>query len=133
MTELSELASRILAHLEEAHAENVPSTINTVEPVSGNVEEISLAQSALLQLTNLDFVRIAYEDARTGKFVPVSKDQSIIEIGTIKDRLRFSDAERIWRWDRNFPMMEILAMPTGLAKSREILKARGYEWWRQSR
>jgi hypothetical protein len=33
MTQLSELASRILAHLEEAHAENISSTINTVESV----------------------------------------------------------------------------------------------------
>ncbi|HET6390784.1 hypothetical protein [Hyphomicrobium sp.] len=130
MIQLSELASRILAHLEEAHAENVSSTINTVESVRGNIEEISHAQSALLQLTNLDLVRIAYEDAKTGKFIPISKDQSIVDISTINDRLRFSDAERIWRWDQNFPMMEILATPAGLAKSREILAKRGYEWWR---
>jgi hypothetical protein len=130
MTQLSELASRILAHLEEAHAENISSTINTVESVLGNIEEISHAQSALLQLTNFDFVRIAYEDAKTGKLVPVSKDQSIADIGTIDDRVRFSDNERIWRWDQNFPMMEILTTPAGLAKSREILTERGYEWWR---
>lgn len=132
MTELSELASRILAHLEEAHAENIPSTINTVEQVRGDIEEILQAQSALLQLTNFDYVRIAYEDTKTGKFVPVSKDTSIVDIGAINDRLRFSEAERIWRWDRNFPMMEILTTPAGLAKSREILNERGYEWWRQN-
>ncbi len=132
MTELFELASRILAHLEEAHAENIPSTINTVEQVRGNIDEISQAQSALLQLTNFDYVRMAYEDTKTGKLVPVSKDQSIVDVATINDRLRFSDVERIWRWDRNFPMMEILATPAGLAKSREILNERGYEWWRHN-
>ena len=132
MTQLSELASRILAHLEEAHAENVSSTINTVESVHGNIEEISQAQSALLQLANLDYVRVAYEDAKTGKFVPVSKDRSIVDIGAINNRLRFSDAEGIWRWDRNVPMMEIVTTPAGLAKSREILNERGYEWWRRN-
>jgi hypothetical protein len=130
MTELSELASRILAHLEEAHAENVSSTINTVVPVSGGVEEISQAQSALIELTDSDYIRIAYEDRKKGKFVPVSKDRSIVDIGAINDRLRFSDADRIWKWDRSTPMMEILATPKGLARSRELLTERGYEWWR---
>jgi hypothetical protein len=83
MNELTGLATTILAHLEEAHAEEVTSTINTVTAIIGAPEEVSHAQSALLLLNGLDYVRIAYEDRKTGKFVPVSKEQSILDIGTI--------------------------------------------------
>lgn len=129
MNELTELATTILAHLEEAHAENVPSTINTVIPIVGGSEEVSNAQSALLLLNDLDYVRIAYEDRKTGKYVPVSKEQSIRDIDTIVDRIHFSPSEGTWEWDRNFPMMQILTTPTGLARSREILSDPTFAWW----
>lgn len=81
MNKLSELASRILAHLEEAHAENVSSTINTVASVSGDIAEVSHARSALTELTNLDYVRIAYEVNLNGKrLAPVSKEQSLADL-----------------------------------------------------
>lgn len=132
MNKLSELASRILAHLEEAHAENVSSTINTVASVSGDIAEVSHAQSALTELTNLDYVRIAYEVNLNGKrLAPVSKEQSLADIGTIAGHLNFSVSEKIWKWDAS-PRMEIIATPSGLARSRDILDERGYEWWRQS-
>lgn len=128
MSDLTELASRILAHLEEAHAEEITSTINSLTPMSGARDEVTQAQSALIQLIDLDYVRIA-PDRISGRPIPLSKDQSILAIGTIGDRLRFSPSEGFWKWDQNFPMMDILATPTGLAKSRELLTDRGYEWW----
>ncbi|HET6390782.1 hypothetical protein [Hyphomicrobium sp.] len=128
MNELTELASRILAQLEEAHAEEITSTINTVTPMSGAAEEVTQAQSALIELINFEYVRIA-RDNESGRLVPLSKDQSILAVGTIVHRLHFSPSEDAWEWNRNFPMMEILATSAGLAKARELLNERGYEWW----
>lgn len=129
MNEISDLASTVLAHLEEAQEENVPSTINTVAPVSGDPQEIYRVQHALKELVDRDYVRIAYEDLRdTRRLAPVSKEQSLVDIDAIMKWLHFNPAEGLWSWGKS-PMMEIILTPNGLSKSREILSDPTFSWW----
>ena len=131
MNELDEIASRVLAQLEEAHSENVTSTMNTIFEVSGQESELSDMQAALRELIASDLVRIGYEDTRAGKIIAVSKEQSMADTVNLTSQINFNDSEGIWKWDKRFPRSQIVATSSGLVVADKLLQMRGYQWWRQ--
>jgi len=129
---VDELAMRILSELEEAGAENVTSTMNTVMTATGDNAELDKTQSALESLIQTDLVRIAYRESNSTRLKAVSKDESASAVQAMKPFITFRSSDRLWVWDRAQPRAEILVTDLGLAKAREILEERGYQWWRQS-
>ena len=129
MPEFSEYAARILANLEEAHAEEVCSTMNTVFAPTGSRDEVQTLQQSLTELVDLGLVDLAY-DRWQGPFVELSKEQALTEIETFGDRLNFSQSEQSWQWDTTNPFIQILATELGVKDAERILDERGYEWWK---
>ena len=130
MKALSEIAARVLSELEEAHAENVTSTMNTIFAPTGSTSELAGMQSALNELIEKDLVRIAYAPNNRGRLVGVSKEASFSDVSSLPQRMAFSQKENLWKWDKAHPWAEILATKSGLTEAFEILDARGYQWWR---
>jgi hypothetical protein len=130
---LDELATRILSHLEEAGEENVTSTMNTLMAATGDIGELDQTQAALEALIRLDLVRIAYRRLRPGRLQSVSKDESLSAVQAMKPYITFNSADSLWVWDRSQPRAEIVATDLGMARAREVLEERGYQWWRQSK
>lgn len=130
MTDLGEIAARVLSELEEAHEEDVATLINTVMTVSGEQKEVEALTAALLQLAQSDFVRIA--DEETGKKSErQSHDLSITIIKTFAKGLVFDNREDIWSWDDARPQPCVMTTETGLEQARRILDERGHQWWLQ--
>ena len=132
MNDLSEIAMRVLAELEEAYAENVTSTMNTVLALRGDASEISEISNSLRELVLEGLVRIAYANAETGKLSIVSKAQSLADVEELSRRVSFKATDQLWIWDKAFPRAQIMTTQSGLIRARQILEQRGYQWWVKS-
>lgn len=133
MSELSELAQRIVSELEEAGFENVPSTMNTVLNLTGTTDDIDEFRGALGEIIQLGLADIGYVDVHMGKLRAVPRDEMEEVIGSLGKMMSFDAAERYWIWDRSQRVAEIIATKAGVAKSHEILEERGYQWWREKK
>ena len=131
MPKLSETAQRILANLEEAHAENISSTMNTIFrfPLKGDSVELLDTKAALVELINERLVRLAVTNPKTRRYDERSVEDSSRIAADLENRVAFSTQERIWKWDRSFEIEEIVTTDAGLAEARRLLDERGYEWW----
>jgi hypothetical protein len=136
MSEISELAMRILSILEELSYENVPAMMNTIMQPVGDASELVDMQGTLQELVFADLVRMCMELDASGQLRPLPKDESINAIEDLGSGLRFDSERALWTDTRRkgppfglaFPFM--LATKEARAKGREILEERGYQWWR---
>lgn len=131
MTKLTETALRILSEMEEAGAENIPSTMNTVLELTGEQQDIDVFQEALQSLIDTDFVGIGYPQPQDGRLVTVQKDEALATVGHLPALVAFDEQTRYWQWDKTKPWAEIVVTSSGRLKAEEILEQRGYQWWRK--
>lgn len=131
MTELNEVALRILSELEEAGAENISSTMNTVLKVTGTPDDIEVFQEALTSLIRAGDVSIGYATGPSGRIMPVSTEEGEATTQALSRLVNYDARQTNWIWEKTKPRAEILVTPEGLAKAREILDERGYQWWRE--
>jgi type II secretory pathway component PulK len=129
---VDELAMRILSELEEAGAENVTSTMNTVMTATGDNAEFDKTQRALESLIQTDLVRIAYRTEDSAGLQSRSKDESLSAVQNMRQYITYRSLDRLWVWDRTQPRAEILATDLGMTKARQVLDERGYQWWHQN-
>ena len=136
MPMLSELEMRILSILEEFQYENVSTMMNTVMQPAGEARELADMQQALRALVLGGLIRMCMELDASGRFKPLSPDESLDTINDLASGLRFDVDRKLWMDTRRkgppfgfaFPFM--LATKGARARGRDILEERGYQWWR---
>lgn len=134
--QLSELQMRILAELEEAGEENVPTIMNTVMEPTGDPSEVDAIQQALEGLVQADFISMSIDLDAAKRLKVLSQDQSLAVIADLRAGLGFRASDRHWMdirrkgppYSWSFPY--ILATSEARRKGREILMERGHNWWR---
>jgi hypothetical protein len=138
MLETREVAERILAELEEAGEENVPTMLNTILPGTGDPSEVELLVGALESLVEADLVRMSTSYDAKGRLVDLSKEESLAQIAALSSNLSFGDADRLWddsRYEsgtpRDPPYPYIVITDAGMKAAREILMKRGHDWYQE--
>jgi hypothetical protein len=131
-----ELSERILATLEEAGEENIPTLMNTVvtsADVAPNVDDL---QEALRELLQKRLARLATSAAPGQRLKELQQDVEENEIARLSDWLQYDTALRSWvdrrtsgpPYSDSYPYVKLTQ--AGRAASTRILSAKGYEWWR---
>jgi hypothetical protein len=135
MVELNELEVRVLAVLEEAGEENVPSLLNTVLLGSNNGKSLRVYLDALRSLVRKDFVRLSISRGADRRLADLSPEDSLDQIEDQTAKLKFDETELYWKdtsrvgppYGPSYPY--VVLTKSGKEKSREILTERGYQWW----
>jgi hypothetical protein len=141
LSDLSELQWRILAELEEAGMENIPTLAITVTDVEGVPVDWSAMRTALIGLINFDQVRVSLSASHADRIRTLksgvqlaeiakrragpwsmSKEESLGLIGEI-DAALAADPEYKMSW------LDIVTTDAGNETSERILDRRGYQWW----
>lgn len=123
-----ELQERLLAELEEAGEENIPTLANTVfaDECANSDEKRIQMKNALASLINADLVRVAFDDGSGRALIELSKERSYETIMQFHMVLRSDDGT----WTGGLrPWPEIVTTEIGKMQAQGILKARGYRWW----
>lgn len=140
MLTLDEMALRVLSELEEAGAETVVTLLATVTPRTGQASELHEVAQAIARLVRLELVQLSIDRDATGHLRRLSKEASLAALQDVLPNLAFDATSSSWSDNRNkvppfrpaYPY--VVATSGGLVQAREILDARGYQWWRpQSR
>ena len=136
MLQLNETEMRLLATLEEAGGETVEIALNAIAEGTGAPSELREFLNALTSLTTVDLVRLSAGRDSQLRMVDLSIDDSLKIIEGIEPRYRYNSAFRCWSdttrtgppFREHFPY--VVLTDAGLVKSQELLRARGWEWWR---
>jgi hypothetical protein len=137
MNMLSELQQRILAELEEAGEDDVPTLMNAVMSVTGAPSDIGEFKAALVKLCDREFICMSNKQSKPlGKLACLSLEKTKAEVAKISAFLIFDDARHRWIDGRRvappyltpFPM--VVLTENGLNIARQLLDERGYQWWR---
>jgi hypothetical protein len=137
MSTLSELEMRILSELEEAGEEDVLTLIATVMKPAGAASEVAQVCEALGRLVRAGFVRMSVERDSALQLVTLDEDQSLTVISGLPANLHFEAEGGFWinirrtggPYQDTFPY--VVGTDIGITRALEILKERGYQWWRQ--
>ena len=139
--ELSETAQRILALLEEAGEDAVSSTINTVFLPPRSAEAMDNFVTALLDLVNSGYARMAQDRDASRRLVDLDIPLSVAAVLAIPTYIQFvenppsagDDPEWVDTRSKGPPyammLPRIVLTTDGSAKADEIMTARGWEWW----
>jgi hypothetical protein len=125
----SEVANRLLAELEEAGQENLPTLANTIagdEYISELPAQFSRALRALIERS---LVRFAVERDSAGRLVDMSEIESIGMTEQLTRHLVYSFELTRWTGGPE-PWPEVVTTPEGRIRSRALLDQLGYRWWR---
>ena len=130
MFNAEEMSERILCELEEWGQENLPTLLNTCCPHEGSPEEFELLKAALTELYASRLVRFAIPDADERDFQIADDDVSTGILNSLGQFLRYDHGDGFWTGTEG-PWPEVVATPVAQRRGREIINARGYQWWRQ--
>jgi hypothetical protein len=131
----SELEQRILAVLDDAGEEDVPTLLNTVLLGAVGAGTLNSYLVALRILVTQNLIRLANSRENNGRLSELSIEESLQEIDNQAVVLKYDPAEGSWqdssRTGPPYPPSNPNVVRTQLGKqrSREILTERGYQWW----
>ena len=137
MTDLAEIAQRILSELEEAGFEDLTTLLVTVTPRAGTADELVDFMTAISELAQLGLVKVA-DDA--GKFAPrdyLSVDKAVVFLSGLYSVLEFRVSDRAWIYSKRGAGASRAYQPEarltedGRSVARDILGRRGYQWWKR--
>lgn len=129
MFDSKELGERVLSELEEWGQENLPTLLNTCCKPEGRAEECRVLGEALAQLYASGFVRFTFSNPEMSNFVIADDSTSKKLLMSLDQHLRFEQEEGYWTGTAD-PWPEVVATPEGRRRGRDIMDARGYQWWR---
>ncbi len=143
LSDFSELQLRILAELEEAGLENIPTLAITVTDVEGVPVDWTSMRDAVTKLINADLLRVSLDNSHASRIRTLksgtqladiakggsrpwamSKDESLAIMAEV-DAALITDPEYDKCW------FDILVTDAGGEMSARILERRGYQWWRR--
>lgn len=136
MTPNDEFRERILATLEEAGEENIPTLMNTLAGSPDATWNVRVVQGILSDLLHDGLVTLAAQAAYGQRLTDLQLDAAKDEIVHIADWLHYDSARGYWLDGRitgrpysdSYPNVRLTA--AGRRESVRILSERGYEWWR---
>lgn len=135
MENLSEMALRVLAVLEEPQKENVFPMLNTIIDSNGAEEEVILLQGALKELTENDLVLMGMEAFYPRNPEKLDKAKSLSLIANLPEWFRFETDGSYWTLAngdiRKERTPEIYATASGLEVGDRIMQTRDHQWWRR--
>jgi hypothetical protein len=124
-----ELQQRIVSELEEAGEQELITLLNTVADFrQGRPEEVSLYRDALHGLIEEGLVLMAPERVPGNATVEADACRSRQMVIDRFDGLQFVQDELYWV-RTPFIYSYVVATESGMARAREVLGERGYEWW----
>lgn len=128
MSTLTRLERRILAVLEEAGEEQMPTLTNTVARPRGGPEEIDAMSRALLNLHANGYVELAVTRPgdESGGRAPLSGEDVITLLQGLPGCFRWSPEDQAWRWQDELSRAEVLLTNAGVAMSGSILAEDGW-------
>ena len=132
---LSETAQRILGLLEEAGEEEICLTMNTIFMPPRTEKAVDELIASLLVLVNSGYARMAQVRAPKIGLVNLDIEASIAAVLAIPTYIKFVPEGPYWVDTRSigppYPdlLPNIVLTDDGFAKARQILTARGWEWW----
>ncbi len=134
MTDLTEMEQRVLAELEEFWEENVFAMLNTIIDPTGDAHEVVLLQQALQDLVGRDDIIMGLEGFAPRNPEELGKSASLELLSSLGDWFRFDAADPHWTLSKGDIKKErvpvIYSTVAGRKKAVEILRRRGYQWWR---
>jgi hypothetical protein len=143
LSDLSELQLRILAELEEAGLENIPTLAITVTDVEGVPVDWAPMKDALTKLINTDLVHVSLDNSHANRIRTLKSGAQLADIArrgsrpwamSKEDSLAIMtevDAALIADPEYDKSWFDILVTDAGGEMSGRILDRRGYQWWRR--
>lgn len=134
---ISETAQRILSELEEARFEDIITLLQTVTDRTGLASELAQFLSALRELLQQSCVNITPEARFRDPYTPLERSGAEALLSQLPELVYFDKRQFYWLYRAEdgppFTMRYPGLKPTdlGLTIAREILEARGYQWWRK--
>ena len=133
-TDLTEMEQRVLAELEEFWEQNVFAMLNTIIQPAGDAQEVAALQQSLVGLVERDYIVMGLEAFHPREVERFDKMASQELLASLGDWFKFDAADPPWtlaRGDINKERIPIiLSTASGRQKADEILRQRGYQWWR---
>lgn len=128
---MQEYEKRILSELEEAGEENFPTLLNTIISPTGKANERIEFQTALTNLLQNGFIKIALERDANKRLKDMSDDDSLALLTQITEHLVFKTQSGRWTGGAR-PWPEVVYTERGKIEGRKILQEYGYQWWRHN-
>lgn len=143
LSDLSELELRILAELEEAGLENIPTLAITVTDVEGVPVDWLPMKDALTKLISADLVRVSLDNSHANRVRTLKSGMQLSDLArrgarpwamSKEDSLAIlAEADAALTADPEYKTgwVDILVTDAGHGMSRRILERRGYRWWQR--
>jgi hypothetical protein len=135
MREISEIAQRILAELDEFIADDLFATINAVMEGRGSRRELDEFLAAIKELVERGYVILGEQDWGFSNQAFLDQVGSLKFMGGLGERFEFHPESPGWgipggyRRDARCPA--IAATKAGLSLAERIVDERGERWWEQ--
>lgn len=134
MSEVSEIAQRVISELEELRVENVIAMLNTILTPKGNPSEVEQLQFALRELMQAGLIEMGMERFHPHDEAVLQEGEGLALIDGLATVFRYDFEEKLWTL-RDGDMLKdrypiILATAEGVEEGFRILSERGYQWWR---
>jgi hypothetical protein len=132
---LSETAQRILAFLEEAGQEQVRLTMISIFITDKSPENLNDFVVNMKSLVQYGYIRMASQYDASRRLIDLGVAESMDAVAAISTYMQFSADEKYWIDSRvtgppySIMLPQIVLTPEGYAKARELMNARGWEWW----
>lgn len=133
---LTEFAQRVLTELEEVWNQDIGVLINAIQIPGSNEERLVAFERALSELVYAGYVELGMETFSPLNYDVLAKEQSVelcSNLGAWLSR-NGNDPWKVGSGDRRvgtYPAA--LITEAGLVEARNILRNRGYQWWRRSK
>jgi hypothetical protein len=133
-TDMTEMEQRVLAELEESWEQNVFAMLNTIIQPAGDDQEVAAFQQSLVGLVERDYIVIGLQVFYPREVEKFDKTASRELLAGLGDWFKFDAADSDWTLARGDIKKEripiIFSTASGRQKADEILRQRGYRWWR---
>jgi len=128
MDMLTQLQRGILAVLEEAGEESLGSLRNTADECHGSPGEIDAFSSALRELLEQDYIRVANtRDELSRGWIPLSRTESLTILRDLRPFFQWSAPDQLWHWNEKAALRpHALLTDAGLVVARRILSEDGW-------
>jgi hypothetical protein len=139
MTTMTEVAQRVLSELEEFPYDNVFALINTVFKPTGSRSEVTEFLNGVGELVDGGLVNLAMDRDPKGDLRLIQPRQTTSVFKHVEEFIEFDAQRGYWTDPRRtgppYPEMfpAVVVSEEGLRLAREILRTRGYQWWRPRR
>jgi hypothetical protein len=136
MITLEELELRVLAELDEAGEDYIPTLMNAVLLSTKETSAyLDLYLNALRNLVARNLIRLSNSRGADRRLADLSISDSLGEIDRQVAKLSFDETEQYWvdtsitgpPYGPRYPYVVITE--SGKRKSHDILTERGYQWW----